>query len=165
MISRTGPRKKARSRGFTLIELLIVCVIILALISVSMPLFKKTFTGLELRETVSNISKFMTYAQQRAIIDGRIYKILFNFDEKNYQLLVLANPGQETAYSKLSDRFGRVFKIPADIEIEGTVSEMLFYPDGHTDTLELKLKNTDNKVLKITATGLLGNVTIAEEGR
>lgn len=166
-MSTTGPMMKnppakASNRpvaAFTLIELFIVSVVILILISVSTPLFRKTFSGLELKEAASNISSFITLAQHRAVADGSVCKVVFDYENKTYRLFVAS--GQE--YATVNDRFGRLFHIPANIEIEGAVNEILFYPDGHCDKIEIKLTNKDNETLKLLTTGVMGNVVVAPE--
>ena len=60
-----------KHRGFTLIELTLVTAIILALIGLSIPLFKKTFTNLSAKDAVFNISKLVSYAQEKAVIDRK----------------------------------------------------------------------------------------------
>lgn len=150
-------------RGFTLIELLIVCAIILALVSFSTPLFRKTFTGLELKETASNITKFINFAQEKAIVDRNIYKISFDFENKRYQLFATTGEGQDVKYSSPKDRFGRVFNLPKSLDIEGSAKEIFFYPDGHCDKVELILTSINGKILKIATTGTLGNVVITEK--
>lgn len=151
-------------KGFTLIELLIVSVIILALVFFSTPLFRRSFVNLELKETVSNISKFITLVQQRSIIDRKTYKIFFDFDKNTYQLL-------EEGNNIVPGRFGKIFYIPQDIEIDGSSKEIFFYPDGHCDNgnselpqqVSLELTDKNKKTLTITTTGTLGNVVITED--
>jgi prepilin-type N-terminal cleavage/methylation domain-containing protein len=152
-----------KTNAFTLIELLIVSTIILVLVSFSTPLFRKSFSDLELKETASNISKFISYAQQRAIIDRCIYKISFELEKKEYRLFRVSGEGQNLTYNTLKDRFGRVFYIPKSIEVESEFSEILFYPDGHCDIVGLKLTGKNKRVLSIRTTGVLGNVVTTEE--
>ncbi|MDD5449841.1 MAG: hypothetical protein PHO42_04495 [Candidatus Omnitrophica bacterium] len=175
MISQTGRRKTIPDQGwansFTLIELLIVSVIILALAAFSTPLFRRSFTDLELKETVSNISKFITYAQHRAIIDKRIYKIDFDFEKNTYRLYGQTGEGDQAQFKSPQDRFGRLFYIPSSITIDGKFNEIFFYPDGHSDNgnaqqpeqIELTLKDRNEKTLTVTTTGILGNVVVKND--
>jgi len=147
-----------------------VSVIILALLSLSMPLFRGTFNDLELKEAVSNISKLITFAQEKAIIDRRIYKISFDYTAGRYQLLRIEGEGQNIEFMSPKDRFGRVFYISRGIEVEGDSSQILFYPDGHCDNgdsknVTLTLKNRNNKIIRLATTGILGNVNIYEDER
>ena len=159
-----GMLKKTSNKSFTLIELLIVTAIVLTLVSFSMPLFRRTFTDLELKETISDISKFILFAQQQAIINGAIYKIDFDFEKKEYRLLTFAGGNEQGGqFEGAGGRFGRVFNLPKSIDIEGQANEVLFYPDGHSDKIELKLTSKNNKAVKIITTGVLGNVDVTEE--
>jgi len=166
MILQTGLmkslKKRLSSKGFTLIELFIVSVIILVLISISTPLFRKTFADMELKETASRLERFIAFAQQEAIINVTVYRMFFDFENKTYQLFV--DTGEEgVGFEEVRDKFGRIFNLPKGISIEGTAEEILFYPDGHSDKVELTLTNENDKTLKATTTGILGNVIIAEE--
>ena len=79
--------RRGRSRpAFTLIELTLVTIIILALVGLSVPLFRKTFSGLAAKDATFNISKLINYAQERSVIDRKNYKIMFNFTANQYQL-------------------------------------------------------------------------------
>ena len=157
----------AGGAGFTLIELLIVSVIILALLSFSMPLFRKTFTDLELKEAASNISKLMGLAQQRAIIERWPYRLLFDFEKKWYRLSRVEGEGQNIKFIDLTDSFGRRFKIPEDISIKGNAKEVTFYPDGSCsapgatlDVIELELTNKNENTIEISVIEATGNVVI-----
>ena len=152
-----------RRSGFTLIELLIVSGIILILISFSTPLFRRTVTDLELKETAANIGKFITLAQQEAVIKTSIYKIKFDFENKKYRLFTLSGEGASIKYIPPQGRFGRSFDLPSSMDIEGQASEILFYPDGHCDKVELKLTSKNGKVIALATTGVMGNVVITEE--
>ncbi|MBI4336026.1 MAG: hypothetical protein HY589_05165 [Candidatus Omnitrophica bacterium] len=148
--------------GFTLIELLIVGAVILALVSISSPLFQKSFADLQLRQTASNIARFAGLAQQRAIIDRRIYKLQFDFEERSYRLFFAGGEGQAVKFESPRDRFGRRFLIPEGLQMSGQTREALFYPDGKCDVIELGLKNKNGKFLVIATTGMLGDVVINE---
>ena len=101
-----------KSWGFTLIELTLVTVIILALLGLSIPLFRKTFLDLSAKDTAFNISKLVTYAQEKAVIDRKNYKIIFNFNQRNYQLLESSRTEDAIVYKKVQKRFGKIFTLP-----------------------------------------------------
>lgn len=171
MTLQTGPRrtKVAALKGsdkkaaFTLIELLIVSVIILALLSFSTPLLRKSFTDLELKETVSNISKFIALAQQKAIIERCSYAISFDFEAGTYRLSGVEGEGEDKKYKDLADRFGRLFEVPKSIKIEGNAKEIVFSPNGECSVVELELTNRNEKVMLINTTGTMGNVVVTEK--
>ena len=158
----------SKRKGFTLIELLIVSVIILALVSFSTPLFRKTFTDLELKEAVSNISKLMGLAQQRAIIERYRYRLLFDFEGRQYRLSRIEGEGQNI--KALKDSFGRPFKIPQSVDVKGNTKEIVFYPDGscgspgaERDVIELELTNKNENTMTISVIEATGNVVITQK--
>ncbi|MCX5716140.1 MAG: prepilin-type N-terminal cleavage/methylation domain-containing protein [Candidatus Omnitrophica bacterium] len=172
-MSQTGPTKRALQtrlssrgiRGFTLIELFIVSAIILILVSFSTPLFRKTFSDLELKEAAANITSFITFAQHKAVADEAVCKITFDYENKTYRLLIASGGAPDTAaqYVIPKDRFGKLFHIPQNIEIEGQSRDIFFYPDGRCDKTEIKLMNKNKKTLKLATTGTLGNVITTQE--
>lgn len=156
--------------GFTLIELLIVSVIILALVSFSTPLFRKSFTDLELKESVSNISRLMGLAQQRAIIERRSYRLLFDFEGMWYRLSRLEGTGRNIKFVDVPDSFGRPFKIPQGVDAKGNIKEIVFYPDGscsapgpERDVIELELTNKNGLVMVISVIEATGNVVVTQK--
>jgi prepilin-type N-terminal cleavage/methylation domain-containing protein len=157
--------------GFTLIELLIVSMVILALVSFSTPFFRKSFTDLELKEAVSSISKLMGLAQQRAIIERRGYRLLFDFGNKSYRLYRVEGEGQNIKFINVADNFGRLFKIPGNIDIKGNAKEIIFYPDGSCtapgaadlEVIELEFINRNERVMKISVIEATGNAVITEK--
>jgi len=78
--------------GFTLIELVLVGLIILIMVSVSVPMFRRTFSNVQLDETAYNIVKFMNYARAKAIAERVRAKLDFDFDTGEYRLTVNTNP-------------------------------------------------------------------------
>ena len=155
--------KKDLNKGFTLIELCVVSVIILVLISISTPLFRKTLTDLELREAVSRLEKFILFSQQEAIVNETIHKIVFDFENKKYRLYSEIGEGGNLEFSASKGKFGRIFNLPRSIDIEGDKDEILFYPDGHSGVAKLRLINKNDKVLELTVTGMMGNVIVTEQ--
>ncbi|MEI8176265.1 MAG: prepilin-type N-terminal cleavage/methylation domain-containing protein [Candidatus Omnitrophota bacterium] len=150
--------------AFTLIELLIVTSIILVLVAFSTPLFTQTFAGLELKESASNIGRLITLAQQAAVIEGRVYKVSFDFEAHTYR--ILGAPGQGmpgTGYSRMVGRFGELMHVPGAITITGTAREFLIYPDGHTDQMLVRLTTGDGRAMAVATSGILGSVSVTEE--
>lgn len=144
-----------RKAAFTLIELTLVTVIILTLIGLSIPLFRKTFTNLSSRNAAFNISKLVTYAQEKAIIDRKNYKLVFDFGRREYRLFESTSSDGKLVYKKIKGRFGKGFTLPQGLYFDGsgasagrtstekTVKQIVFYPDGRCD--ELSIEVTDNK--------------------
>ena len=144
--------------GFTLIELALVGVLILVIIAGSMPLFRKTFRGLELENSARNIAKIVRYGQERAIVEANTFKINFDFDKKIYWLTQL----DKGEFKKIkNERFGEIFSIPEAIAIEGDKKTAIFYPDGRSEKLDIKL-TSGGESSYVTVSGRPGYVRISK---
>jgi Tfp pilus assembly protein FimT len=133
--------KYIKSFGFTLIELILVAVLILTIIALSTPLFRRTFSDFALRNESYNIAKLINYAQDRAILDRNNYKLAFSVEKGSYQMLEknISAKKDESPYKRARGRFGRVYKLPKGALFRATRPEMVFYPDGHCDEIRLEL--------------------------
>ena len=158
-------RKRGFLTGFTLIELTLVTVIILALVGLSIPLFKKTFLDLSAKDAAFNISKLVSYAQEKAVIDRKNYKVIFDFNRRQYQLSESAQSADGLVYRKGQGRFGKVFALPQGLffydpktditqkKDEEYKKQVIFYPDGHCDELLLNIVDKRGNGYSITLKG------------
>ena len=172
MIYPASTRRPAR--GFTLIELTLVTVIILALLGLSIPLFRKTFSDFSAKDTAFNISKLISYAQERSIIDRKKYKIVFDFQLKRYQLVEPFSQEGKVIYRNVPGRFGKAFKVPQGLFFgdpagktapkkgEEYKKEIALYPDGRSDELLLDILYQGGSGYRITAKGFGSLVHIKE---
>lgn len=164
---RIGKRAKQglllnKKAGFTLIELALVAVVILIIISMSVPLFRKTFLRLELNNAALNIAKIIRFAEGRAITEGNIFKINFDFNKKTYWLTQNSDSAPGAFKNLKNDRFGAIFTLPQNIGIKGEKNYAVFYPDGRSDKITIIL-NSPEDTLYINSLGKAGYVSISEE--
>ena len=180
-----GMMKKSKisnGAGFTLIELVIVATIIVVLVAVSSPRFRATFRNIELKDAAYNIGKLIKYGQQRAIIEEKKYKLLFDFEKGAYHLLLEDErvkeaevtapiegeslPGEEVEavpkWRKITGRFGGYFYLPEGITFKGEADKITFLPNGRCDKISLFIVNQKNKTYKIQTNGRAGYVKISE---
>ena len=136
-------RKISKRAAFTLIELMLVTLLLLALIGLSAPLFKKTLSSLSARNASFNISKLMNYAQEIAVLERKNFKIAFNLQNGRYQLLEFTPSKKPPFYKNTGGRFGRLFALGQGLKFVGEKKEMVFYPDGHCDELKIKVLTGD----------------------
>lgn len=133
--------------GFTLLELMLVAVIILILVSVSTPLFKRTYEDLRLTSSAKEISSVMQFCQERAVFERKNFRFNVNPDKKTYQLL--AKDEEKGEFQPLRSRWGRAFKIPDGIDIEADQDTVDFFPDGTATPASLYLTNKEGQVFTI----------------
>ncbi|NQT95822.1 MAG: prepilin-type N-terminal cleavage/methylation domain-containing protein [Candidatus Omnitrophica bacterium] len=156
MILQTGKQKRSNSSGFTLLELLLVAVIILALVTISTPLFKRTYEDLRLTSSAKDISVIMQFCRERAIFERIPYRFLLNIDKKNYK--ILRQEEDEDDFEAIQGRWGKTFKISEAIEIEADEEAIDFLPDGNITPALIYLTNRDevtHTVSTESATGLI----------
>ena len=91
---------KQNKAAFTLIELVLVTAIVLIIISLSIPLFKRTFSDLTIKDLAFNISKLTYLAREKAILQKKNFKISFDFPSGRYRLLEMDNSIEPPAYKK-----------------------------------------------------------------
>ncbi|MFH1848372.1 MAG: prepilin-type N-terminal cleavage/methylation domain-containing protein [Candidatus Omnitrophota bacterium] len=161
---------KLKNKGFSLVELLLVAAILAALVGISIPNFKKTYERLKLRNTADNISRFINFAQQRAILEENIFKVMFDYDAKSYWLMEASQPGQKDVlgggtveFTRAGGRLGKKMRIPQDLSMDGDKEEVIFYPDGNSGRARVELSNQKGAAIIITSTGIMGNVDIEEK--
>lgn len=126
-----------RNPGFTLIELTLVTLLLLVIVGISVPVFKKTFQSLSAKDTSFNISKLINYAQEMAVLERKNFKIMFDFKKGSYQLFEIVPKANQPSVKKIQSRFGKLFTIPKDLTLRGEKKEVIFYPDGHCDDLTI----------------------------
>lgn len=175
MILQIGRRKNNRPRiflqdAYTLLELILVTLLLITMISISAPILKKTYEGLLLRYSADTLGRVVNFAQQRAILEERSVKLVFDFDNRTYWLMQeVAFDGGQTegenesqkkvkGFVRLTGWLKKRFFVPGSISMEGDKRQIIFYPDGHSDKAQITFKNKLGKVRVVFITGRLGNV-------
>ncbi|MFH1867807.1 MAG: prepilin-type N-terminal cleavage/methylation domain-containing protein [Candidatus Omnitrophota bacterium] len=127
--------------GFTLLELMLVSVIILAMVAISTPLFRRTYEDLKLTTTVKDISMLMQFCREKAVFERRPYRISLDINQKTYQALVEED---DEEFKPLKSRWGRLFRIPGGIDIETSLEKIDFSPSGKPTPAVVYLTNNKN---------------------
>ena len=163
MILSTGknPLPKRTKAGFTFIELMLVTVIIGIIISISTPLFQRTFDAIQLENLAANLTKLMQYSREKAIVERLQYRIVFDIYRGQYRLEVeedpLNNPGE---FYRLKSRWGKENSIPEGISLEMEKNAINFYPDGRISQSTIYLTNKNGKTYTLITERTLGRVQI-----
>ena len=158
MISPIG--RRPNRPGFTLIELILSSVIIAVLVGVATPLFRKTFTDLELKNMCFNVSKLIGYAQEKAVLENTQYKLVIDKEGAKYYI-VKSDPSAPGGQRRLEERYGRTFLLPRGYELKSDKAQIVFYPDGHSDKAAIYFSGK-NKSIGLKVKGNLGYVDIEE---
>ena len=154
---KTIRRNKA---AFTLIELVLVTAIVLIIISLSIPLFKRTFSDLTIKDLAFNISKLTYLAREKAILQKKNFKISFDFPSGRYRLLEMDNSIEPPAYKKSADKYGSGFTLPKGMLFKGPKNEIIFYPDGRCDDANIDVLDEKGAGYTVLIRGLGSRIEI-----
>ncbi len=141
--------------GFTLIELLVVVLIISITLGLSAPLFRKTFSNVQLSLRAEEMTGLMRYARERAVVENA--RTRFNVDAQSGKYWLSKKKEDDEAYERLSGQYGREYFLGEEIKIEAQEGGIDFYPDGEISPAEIILINSNKKSLTILTKSGLGN--------
>lgn len=161
MIKHTGNKavltQPLRARaGFTFIEILFVIIILGILIGVSFPKFRKAFNSLQLSSFSQEFQSFIGYLRQRSIVEEKIIYLNIDNGKKEYWAQV---DGADAPF-KLSS-------VPAEISVavakpgQSDSGQILFYPDGRIEPVNITFTNNDNQKVWLTTKGAFGGVKVS----
>lgn len=146
--------------GFTLLELLVVVLIISISLGLTTPIFRKTFSNIQLTSISSEVLSLMRYAHERAIVEKAILR--FNLSEDGKTFWLTKKRADEEIFDKLNGKFGREFTLPKDLKIESKIEAVDFYPDGEIDESVIEISNSEGKAITVV-TKANGRIAIEEE--
>lgn len=135
--------KKVSVRGFTFIELLCVVIIISIATTVSLPRINNYLNNLELNSFSRDLQAVINYLCQRAVVERKIIYLDIDDDNKQYW-----------AYDLGGSNVLKKCRIPAGIKVASGQKQIMFYPDGAVDKINIKLINRDNQAVNLTSKGV-----------
>ncbi len=148
--------------GFTLLELVLVTLLIMILVGLSTPLFKKKLSDLTLTTTATKMQMMLTFAQESAVLTGKNMKMHIDIAQRCYQLFGMDAAATPPAYAAIGGRFGRSVAIPAGLDIAASRSDVVFYPDGHSDDATITVRTAAGDEYTIRVSGSGAPVTVQE---
>ena len=152
----------AKRAGFTLIELALVALLVLTLIGFSAPILRRSISSLALKDSSYRIVKLMDYAQEKAIMDGRNFKLVLDSENDRYRLFEFDESLEPPAYKPISGRFGRALVLPQNISLKSSKAEIVFYPDGRCDEASVDVFDSKGDGYRIHLKGFAARVEIKE---
>lgn len=141
-------------KAFSLIELLVVVIILSLVVGLAIPNLSKGRMRLELKQTAKDIAYVMQYAQQRSVIDGKIYQLKFNEEGDRYWLMIedlfSAENLSEKKFKRFTGRLSKVSSISNNIFVESPSDIIQFYPNGLSDRVEIQISDGENRIFVST---------------
>jgi prepilin-type N-terminal cleavage/methylation domain-containing protein len=152
---------RLRNSGFTLLETLLVSSIILVLITLSTPVFKRTYEGLKATACAQDIVRVINFSRERAIFEKTKYKVALDFEHNTYQILAYDDDAE--GYRPLKDRWKTVFKAPDGVKIQADSGYIEFLPSGVSNSVFIDVAGKDGKAYSIMLNGSTGKTKIHEK--
>lgn len=161
------------SRGVTLLELIVVVTILGIMLSVMTPLFRGSFTNLEVQNAYKNVAALFRHAQERAIMEEREFRLNLDRLEGTYWLTYRENPMKFPAeFIDLNTDAGRVRWLPETVRInlidnakydrKNRARYVTFYPNGSADRVTVQLRGASGGSFRIETGRDTGIVTTKE---
>jgi Tfp pilus assembly protein FimT len=150
-----------KQMGFTIIEVALVSVIILIVITLSMPIFRRTYEDLRISSSAKDIAQMINFARERAVFERINYRFIIDDTANTYQ--VLAQYEERGEFTPLKDRWGRINKVPEDINIKVDIKSIDFLPNGISGGSVIHLANGKGKIYSITLDGKRGTVKVDDK--
>lgn len=156
---------ESRSLGFTLVELMLVIVLISVMTALTAPRFRRTASEFELKNAAFNLYHVVQFARERAFIEGREFRIHFDYDKKDYRLLAGPDPTQplrrEAEFKPVEGRFGKKIRLAQELSLEGRQNDLTCSPDGNCDVATFRIRNQEG-AYEIAVENLGGVIRLRE---
>jgi len=136
---------------------MLVSIIILALVGVSTPLFRRTYHDLRLRSAAKEIASIVQLARERAVFERRQFRVVLDLDNKTYRLTAEDERGD---LLPIRSRWGRRFKLPDSIGLESQTDYIDFFPNGRATPLLLYLAGRDDDIYTVEVEKASGFVNV-----
>jgi Tfp pilus assembly protein FimT len=149
------------NKAFTLLEVTLVSVIILALVALSMPIFRATYEDLKISSCAKDIARMMNFARERAIFERMDYRFVIDDINNTYQLFI--QDEKDKGFRPLTERWGKAIKVPDGIDIESEVKYIDFSSNGVSDSAVINIANKENRVYSISLDGTSGSVKVDDK--
>lgn len=115
LFSRTNDSKVFRTEGFTLVELLTVLVILVAMVTITIPYATRSNDGLKLDQESRNVAEAMRYATHLAIKASRPVRFTLDLENNCYFLEMVTATGQD--YAPVEDPCGAMRPLDRRVQI------------------------------------------------
>lgn len=147
-----------------MIELLLVMLIIAVLVGMAVPLLSRTYSSVRLETLALNMRKLMVYGRDRALSTGLRYRLAFDRDFGGYVLEVEGGPASRArGFAKIEGKPGRFKSVPAGISVTCARTEIVIYPDGSIDPVEIALTDRSGRSYTLRASDGTGRVYVYED--
>lgn len=147
--------------GFTFIELILTTLIIMIIIGLSTPLFRKTYYDLRVNLQTKDLASLMNLAREKAIMTRVPHIIKLDVDKNTYRMLTVDLEKDETIL--VEGKWGRRFHIASSLKVDSSKELIKFFPDGSSNGVSISLVDTSGSEAKINVNAGTGEITVGTE--
>lgn len=151
----------SRFSGFTLIELVLAVIILAVLTSVTLPRFGRTYQHLQLEQAALRATSLMHYAGQKAVVEHRAHRVVFDGTHHTMQVTAEETPG---VFVPVNGRWGQPYRLADEVELIDPPEAVLWRANGSAEppaALTLHHRKTEEE-LRLQVDGLTGRVEVME---
>jgi len=102
------------------------------------------------------MARLISYAQQKAIREGRFLRINFDFENNKYWLSASSDMKE---FERIKDRYGKVYTLPKGMKLKGGKKTAIFFPNGASQKVDVIVEGGRSK-FSLKSTGRLGHVDV-----
>jgi Tfp pilus assembly protein FimT len=122
-----------------MIEMLLVIVILAVIAGLSVPSFKKSFSGMELKNQAQELVYLMRYAQSHAVTKGVRVRLNIDLGSKKYFLTEAQEEKTPPDFKPIVGQMGHVYQLSQSLDFEANDHELDFFPDGTIEKKQMRL--------------------------
>jgi len=159
--------------GFTLIEVLLVMLIVGLITAVAVPSMREMFSDVGIESAARDIATTLRYAHERAILDGKRYRMRLDLDADTYWLEAQEKRGKAAdRLVAVEDNLIQKKVMPTDVGIERVAATVKrrrkgeeyieFHPDGTSESGSIYISEKRGRSFLVTVEKLNSRVSVRE---
>lgn len=125
--------------GFTFIELLLTTSIILIIIGLSTPIFRRTYYNLRANLQTKDLASLMNLAREKAIMTRVPHAITLDADKNTYRMLAMDL--KENKLVAIEGKWGRRFTLSGNLKIDSSRELIKFFSDGSSNGANISFED------------------------
>ncbi|MBI1747600.1 MAG: GspH/FimT family pseudopilin [Acidobacteria bacterium] len=154
-----------RSRcGFSLIEIIVVIAIMSGAMVVAVGLSRHGLAGLHLKGSAHDVVATLRYAREQAVSRQSLFKVVFQVADNRLFLTDELEQFRKPVALNTDVKFRRVRIDGLDVHNRDMVGEVVFFPNGGSNSAEIVLENRKGAKTKIITDILTGAAKVVPTG-
>lgn len=133
-------------RAHTLLEMMVVVVILAVMAGASVPRLRWLAMSSGFENDVARVTNFFLQAQKRALLEHKQWIVKIDPVQRSF-LLYSAGEGGDDSPNVLSGGALKAFKIGDDVQMESSIDQIGFYPDGYISSARVRLSKNGHSVI------------------